>query len=191
MSAALASRVRRELMRQGSAALVPDVIAEVDALPFTHNGKASEAAARDAVNGLPVRNLSSLRKSGMSRADQRASGACRASVANCRSRANRPSRPKPICARSGSSFSASRRSVSTITSSNSAAIRCSPRKCSPRSSGPPDAPCRSRRCIIAPTVARLAAVIVEDGVQARIRISCRCARGAGGRSSWCTASRAR
>jgi acetoacetyl-CoA synthetase len=64
MSAALASRVRRELMRQGAAALVPDVIAEVEALPFTHNGKASEAAARDAVNGLPVRNLSSLANPG-------------------------------------------------------------------------------------------------------------------------------
>ncbi|MFM0672959.1 acetoacetate--CoA ligase, partial [Paraburkholderia sediminicola] len=64
MTAALASRVRRELMLQGSAALVPDVIAEVDALPVTHNGKASEAAARDAVNGLPVRNLSSLANPG-------------------------------------------------------------------------------------------------------------------------------
>ncbi|MFB9127921.1 acetoacetate--CoA ligase [Paraburkholderia dipogonis] len=64
MSAALASRVRRELMLQGSAALVPDVIAEVEALPVTHNGKASEAAARDAVNGLPVRNLSSLANPG-------------------------------------------------------------------------------------------------------------------------------
>ena len=43
---------------------MPDVIAEVEALPFTHNGKASEAAARDAVNGLPVRNLSSLANPG-------------------------------------------------------------------------------------------------------------------------------
>ncbi|CDY76997.1 Acetoacetyl-CoA synthetase [Caballeronia glathei] len=60
LNGALASRVRRDLMRQGSSALVPDVIVEVGALPFTHNGKASEAAARDAVNGLPVRNLSSL-----------------------------------------------------------------------------------------------------------------------------------
>lgn len=60
LTGALASRVRRELMRQGSAALVPDVIIEVDALPVTHNGKPSEAAARDAVNGLPVRNLTSL-----------------------------------------------------------------------------------------------------------------------------------
>ncbi len=60
LNATLAVRIRRELMRQGSAALVPDVIAQVDALPVTHNGKPSEAAARDAVNGLPARNVSSL-----------------------------------------------------------------------------------------------------------------------------------
>ncbi|MDR5784232.1 acetoacetate--CoA ligase [Caballeronia sp. LZ065] len=60
MNAALAARIRRELKRQGNAALVPDVIVQVDALPVTHNGKPSEAAARDAVNGLPARNVSSL-----------------------------------------------------------------------------------------------------------------------------------
>jgi acetoacetyl-CoA synthetase len=59
-NAALAARVRRDLTRQGSAALVPDVIVQVDGLPVTHNGKPSEAAARDAVNGLPARNVSSL-----------------------------------------------------------------------------------------------------------------------------------
>ena len=52
--------MRRELTRQGSAALVPDVIVQVDGLPVTHNNKPSEAAARDAVNGLPARNVSSL-----------------------------------------------------------------------------------------------------------------------------------
>jgi acetoacetyl-CoA synthetase len=60
MNAELAARVRRELKRQGSAVLVPDVIVQVDGLPATHNGKPSEAAARDAVNGLPARNVSSL-----------------------------------------------------------------------------------------------------------------------------------
>ncbi|SAL03914.1 acetoacetate--CoA ligase [Caballeronia ptereochthonis] len=60
LNAALAARVRRDLKRQGSAALVPDVIVQVDGLPVTHNGKPSEAAARDAVNGLPARNASSL-----------------------------------------------------------------------------------------------------------------------------------
>jgi acetoacetyl-CoA synthetase len=60
LSAPLAARVRRDLTRQGSAALVPDVIVQVGGLPVTHNGKPSEAAARDAVNGLPARNVSSL-----------------------------------------------------------------------------------------------------------------------------------
>jgi acetoacetyl-CoA synthetase len=60
LNAALAARVRRDLTRQGSAALVPDVIVQVDGLPVTHNNKPSEAAARDAVNGLPARNVSSL-----------------------------------------------------------------------------------------------------------------------------------
>jgi acetoacetyl-CoA synthetase len=36
------------------------VIVRVDGLPVTHNNKPSEAAARDAVNGLPARNVSSL-----------------------------------------------------------------------------------------------------------------------------------
>ena len=44
-----------------SPAHVPDVIAAVDELPFTHNGKLSEAAARNAVNGLPVGNTAALR----------------------------------------------------------------------------------------------------------------------------------
>ncbi|SAK89309.1 acetoacetyl-CoA synthetase [Caballeronia temeraria] len=60
LNAALAARVRRDLTRKGSAALVPDVIVKVDGLPVTHNNKPSEAAARDAVNGLPARNVSSL-----------------------------------------------------------------------------------------------------------------------------------
>ncbi|MDR5807532.1 acetoacetate--CoA ligase [Caballeronia sp. LZ019] len=60
LNATLAIRIRRELTRHGSAALVPDVIVQVAGLPVTHNGKPSEAAARDAVNGLPARNVSSL-----------------------------------------------------------------------------------------------------------------------------------
>ncbi|WP_284503035.1 acetoacetate--CoA ligase [Caballeronia sp. AZ10_KS36] len=64
LNATLAVRMRREIMRQGSAALVPDVIVQVDGLPVTHNGKPSEAAARDAVNGLPARNVSSLANPG-------------------------------------------------------------------------------------------------------------------------------
>jgi acetoacetyl-CoA synthetase len=60
LNATLAARVRRDLTRQGAATLVPDVIVQVDGLPVTHNNKPSEAAARDAVNGLPARNVSSL-----------------------------------------------------------------------------------------------------------------------------------
>ena len=61
LDAILAARIRRELASQGSAALVPDVIAQVSELPVTLGGKLSEAAARDAVNGLPARNVASLR----------------------------------------------------------------------------------------------------------------------------------
>jgi acetoacetyl-CoA synthetase len=60
LNAALAARVRRDLTRQGAATLAPDVIVQVGGLPVTHNNKPSEAAARDAVNGLPARNVSSL-----------------------------------------------------------------------------------------------------------------------------------
>jgi acetoacetyl-CoA synthetase len=57
---ALAVRIRSELAQRGSAALVPARIAQVSALPITHSGKRSEAAARDALNGRAVRNRDSL-----------------------------------------------------------------------------------------------------------------------------------
>ncbi|MCV2489691.1 acetoacetate--CoA ligase [Geodermatophilus sp. YIM 151500] len=57
----LATRIRARLRAEGSAAHVPQVIAVVDELPLTHNGKRSERAARDVVNGDPVRNLAALR----------------------------------------------------------------------------------------------------------------------------------
>ena len=56
----LAKRIRAHLARRGSAALVPAVIADVEALPITHSGKQSAAAAREAVNGRPVRNRDAL-----------------------------------------------------------------------------------------------------------------------------------
>lgn len=56
----LAKRIRSELARCGSPAFVPARIAQVEALPVTFNGKRSEAAARDAVNGRPVRNRDAL-----------------------------------------------------------------------------------------------------------------------------------
>ncbi|WP_429558560.1 acetoacetate--CoA ligase [Paraburkholderia youngii] len=61
MTGALQSRVRRDLAHRASPAHVPDVILAVDALPVTHSGKPSEAAARDAINGLPVANAAALR----------------------------------------------------------------------------------------------------------------------------------
>ncbi len=56
----LTKRIRLELARRGSAALVPARIAQVDALPITHSGKRSETAARDAVNDRPARNRDAL-----------------------------------------------------------------------------------------------------------------------------------
>jgi acetoacetyl-CoA synthetase len=56
----LAKHIRSELARCGSPAFVPARIAQVEALPVTFNGKRSEAAARDAVNGRPARNRDAL-----------------------------------------------------------------------------------------------------------------------------------
>ena len=57
----LIKRICAQLGSRGSPAFVPAVIADVAALPITYNGKRSEAAARDAVNGNPVRNRDALR----------------------------------------------------------------------------------------------------------------------------------
>ena len=57
---ALAKRIRSDLAKRGSTALVPARIAQVSELPITHNGKRSEAAARDAINGRMIRNQDSL-----------------------------------------------------------------------------------------------------------------------------------
>jgi acetoacetyl-CoA synthetase len=53
--------IRRALRRQASSAHVPSVLAAVPELPVTHNGKRSERAARDAVNGEPIANEAALR----------------------------------------------------------------------------------------------------------------------------------
>jgi acetoacetyl-CoA synthetase len=60
----LAGRIRARLRAEGSAAHVPQVVVPVEELPTTHNGKRSERAARDAVNGTPVRNLAALKNPG-------------------------------------------------------------------------------------------------------------------------------
>jgi acetoacetyl-CoA synthetase len=61
LAGTLVARVRRDLARRASPAHVPDVIIAVDALPMTHSGKLSDAAARNAVNGLPAGNTAALR----------------------------------------------------------------------------------------------------------------------------------
>jgi acetoacetyl-CoA synthetase len=61
MTNALATRIRLDLVRRASSAHAPDFIVAVDALPVTHNGKFSEAAARAAVNGLAAGNTAALR----------------------------------------------------------------------------------------------------------------------------------
>jgi acetoacetyl-CoA synthetase len=61
LDAALSTRIRGTLLRRGSAAMVPARIAAVSALPETHNGKRSEAAARAAVKGRQAANRAALR----------------------------------------------------------------------------------------------------------------------------------
>jgi acetoacetyl-CoA synthetase len=61
LDADLAARIRASLRREASAAHVPSVILAVRDLPVTHNGKKSERAARDTLNGDPVANLNALK----------------------------------------------------------------------------------------------------------------------------------
>jgi acetoacetyl-CoA synthetase len=56
--------IRRRLREQASAAHVPSLVLAVSELPTTHNGKKSERAARDAVNGDPVVNAAALKNPG-------------------------------------------------------------------------------------------------------------------------------
>ena len=56
--------IRRTLRREASAAHVPSLVVAVTELPLTHNGKRSDRAARDAVNGDPVANVDALRNPG-------------------------------------------------------------------------------------------------------------------------------
>jgi acetoacetyl-CoA synthetase len=58
-------RIRRSLSQKCSRAHVPSVIAQLDELPETHNGKRAERAARDAANGNPVANVDALRNPGV------------------------------------------------------------------------------------------------------------------------------
>lgn len=57
----LQARIRSEIRARCSPAHVPALIVAVSALPVTHNGKQSERAVREAVNGDAVVNLEALR----------------------------------------------------------------------------------------------------------------------------------
>jgi len=61
LDAGLARRIRREIGHNATPLHVPRLIVAVAELPTTHNGKRSERAARDAVNGDRVQNLEALR----------------------------------------------------------------------------------------------------------------------------------
>ena len=67
--------IRRTLRLEVSPAHVPSVVAAVPELPVTHNGKRSERAARDAVNGEPLANETALRNPACLAAIRRAVGA--------------------------------------------------------------------------------------------------------------------
>jgi acetoacetyl-CoA synthetase len=56
----LTLKIKKALATRASPAHVPAVIAAVAELPRTHNGKLSERAVRDAVNGASVRNLAAI-----------------------------------------------------------------------------------------------------------------------------------
>ena len=56
----LVLQIKKRLANDASRLHVPAVVVQVSALPRTHNGKLSEKAARDAVNGNIASNLSAL-----------------------------------------------------------------------------------------------------------------------------------
>ena len=58
---ALTHRIKRAVRDRASADHVPAVVVSVPELPVTVNGKRSERAARDAVNGRPIANRAILR----------------------------------------------------------------------------------------------------------------------------------
>ena len=56
----LSLRIKDHIRAQLSATYVPEVVAQVAALPMTHSGKMSERAGADAVSGRPIANLSAV-----------------------------------------------------------------------------------------------------------------------------------
>jgi acetoacetyl-CoA synthetase len=61
LDASLKARIRTLLAREASPAHVPSIMASVPELPCTHNGKRSERAARDTLDGEPLTNADALR----------------------------------------------------------------------------------------------------------------------------------
>ena len=53
-------QLKKRLATEASRLHVPSEVVMVTALPRTHNGKVSEKAARDTINGTTVSNLSAL-----------------------------------------------------------------------------------------------------------------------------------
>jgi acetoacetyl-CoA synthetase len=56
----LTLRIKDQIRTRLSVTYVPEIVAQVSALPMTHNGKISERSAADAVSGRPVANRSAL-----------------------------------------------------------------------------------------------------------------------------------
>jgi len=56
----LSVRIRREIVHHVAATHVPELVVRVHELPVTHNGKRSDRAVRDAVDGRPLVNAEAL-----------------------------------------------------------------------------------------------------------------------------------
>jgi acetoacetyl-CoA synthetase len=89
--------IRRTLRREASPAHVPSVVVAVPDLPVTHNGKRSERAARDAVNGDRIANETALRNPACLAAIRSAGGAAAGQSAD-RPGPAVPSAPEPVAA---------------------------------------------------------------------------------------------
>ena len=60
LTASLTLRIKDQIRARLSATYVLEIVAQVSALPLTHNGKISERSAADAVSGRPIVNRSAL-----------------------------------------------------------------------------------------------------------------------------------
>lgn len=60
LTESLRLRIKDHIRVRLSVTYVPEIVAQVSALPMTHNGKLSERSTADAVNGRPVANRSAL-----------------------------------------------------------------------------------------------------------------------------------